>query len=572
MVKRIVLFAATAVVLAFSGCAGRPETRWPVSYRRWVKTGISMGDLYFHSRDPQCKKPFGAVPEGKKVTLTFSCKKGDLLKMNVVLSRQTIVENSIREKYAEFRRIPMIKTKSGQKYDQWRASFSVKKHGVYGYHFELIKSGADGVVYADNWHEVKVPWVKIKGTGGFGKITRLVKGAYKLPYTLTVYKKGWTLPSWTDNMIIYYIFPERFKNGDRSNDQKPGKTLFYDRKTVEFHKNWTDPNPWAPGPDREWCNDFYGGDLAGVLQKLDYIRSLGVNVIYMNPIFKAPSNHKYDTADYMKVDPHFGNLALFRKLVREAKKRGIRIILDASLNHCGSDSVYMDKYGKYPSFGAYEGYKIRKSSKYYSWFEFKPNASDRDKRYNQWANPTLANLRESKGWKDFAYRSRNSVTKYWMRQGAGGWRMDVTPWVTDGFWREWRTHLKREFPDSFTVAEVWFDASKYLTGDMFDSTMNYIFRQAVLDFFCQTQGRPQERGGAGDGAGELSAPCFSAADEPPLLPRPAEDPLGTGVCPVRAARIFDIQKAGAGGDGFPVRLSGNADHLLRGRDRFDRRT
>lgn len=479
---RIILVLVAAF---FAACAGRPEARWPVDVRQWVKTTIDLKELYFNSRDLASKTPFGAVREGEQVTLRFSCKKDDLAKMQVILSRQTIEGNSIRESYEPVRTIPMTKVQSGPRHDRWECSFAVPEHGVYGYHFELVKSAGDGVVYGDNWTMVEVPWVKIRGTGGFGKVTEITPGAYKLPYTLTVYRKGWTMPAWTDNMVIYYIFPERFKNGDKGNDQKPGETKFYGSKDVEFHKNWTDPNPWAPGPDGQYCNDFYGGDLEGVIQKLDYIKSLGVNVIYMNPIFKAPSNHKYDTADYMQVDPHFGTLETFRKLVAEAAKRGIRILLDASLNHCGSDSVYMDRYGKYPTLGAFENEKIRKDSPYYSWFEFKQGAQSPDKMYEQWANPTLANLAEVDGWKNFAYRSDNSVTKYWMRQGAAGWRMDVTPWVSDGFWREWRTHLKRSFPESFSVAEVWFDASKYLTGDMYDSTMNYIFRQAVLDFFAK---------------------------------------------------------------------------------------
>ena len=485
--KQMLAGAMVCAVVVLGGCAGQPEARWPVEVRHWVKTQISLPDLYFNSRDTNCKAPFGAVEEGETVTLTFSCKKGDIQAINVELTKQTIEGNSIKESYAHYRTIPMKRLRSDEKHDYWQCSFSIPRHGVYGYHFGLAKSMADGIVYADNWNMVKVPWVKVRGTGGFGKVTRITPGAYKLPYTLTVYKKGWTLPKWTENMVIYYIFPERFKNGNRANDQQVGKTKFYGNKGVEFHKNWTDPNPWAPGPDGEWCNDFYGGDLDGVIAKLDYILSLGVNVIYLNPIFKAPSNHKYDTADYMQVDPHFGTLATFKKLVAEAKKRGIRILLDASLNHCGSDSVYMDRYAKYPSYGAFEGEKIRKDSPYYSWFELKPGETDPNKRYEQWANPTLANLAESKGWMDFAFRNRDSVTKYWIQQGAGGWRMDVTPWVSDGFWREWRTHLKREFPESFTVAEVWFDASKYLTGDMFDSTMNYILRQALPDFFAKGQ-------------------------------------------------------------------------------------
>ena len=234
--------------------------------------------------------------------------------------------------------------------------------------------------------------------------------------------------------------------------------------------------------DSDYSNDFYGGDLDGIIQKLDYLRSLGVNVIYINPIFQAPSNHKYDTTDYLHIDEAFGTLDTFKKLVAESKKLGIRIILDTSLNHCGSDSLYMDRYGKYHSNGAFENETIHTNSPYYEWFEWNRDAKSPDREYGQWANPTLATLREVDSYKNFAYRDKRSVIKYWLSLGIGGWRMDVTPWKSDAFWKDWRKELKKDYPNAFTIAEVWFDASKYFTGDMFDSTMNYIFRSAALNF------------------------------------------------------------------------------------------
>jgi glycosidase len=223
--------------------------------------------------------------------------------------------------------------------------------------------------------------------------------------------------------------------------------------------------------------------LDGVIQKLDYIKSLGTTILYLNPIFEARSNHKYDTSDYHKIDPYFGNLSTFKKLIKESNKRGIKVILDTSLNHSGADSKYMDRYGKYPdSLGAYENEKIRKDSKYYDWYEFKPEETNPDNRYNQWAVPSLANLKESKSYKQFAFVNKDSVMKYWLDKGISGWRMDVAPWVSDQFWREWRAEIKKDYKDAFTISEVWFDASKYFVGDMFDSTMNYIFRAAVLNF------------------------------------------------------------------------------------------
>ncbi len=488
--KRTVLWLILMSSLAACNESAKTDdvpARLPFEVNSKVETAIDLKSLYYNSRDIQSKSPYGAVVQGENVTLNFRARKNDLIKARAILTRQEMVGNSTMEKYTKYKTLEMKKTEGTNGLDIWTVQFSIKEIGVYGYHFELYKNEEDAIVYADNDTQVKVPWVNIKGTGGFGKVTPLKK--FKLPYTLTVYTNDYHQPQWSENMIIYYIFPERFKNGNRKNDPSPGNTLFYGKKAVEKHTPWSDPLPWVPGKsdncetdDKEYCNDFYGGDLDGVIQKLDYIASLGVNVIYLNPIFFAPSNHKYDTADYKRIDPMFGDLDVFKKLIAEAKKRGIHIILDASLNHSGSDSVYMDRYGKYPGIGAFENETIRTDSPYYDWYEFNPKATTADQMYNQWANPTLANLKESESYKDFAYRNKDSISQYWLGLGAGGWRMDVTPWVSDQFWKEWRASIKKNYPDIMTFSEVWFDASKYLVGDMFDTTMNYIFRQAVLDF------------------------------------------------------------------------------------------
>jgi cyclomaltodextrinase / maltogenic alpha-amylase / neopullulanase len=170
-------------------------------------------------------------------------------------------------------------------------------------------------------------------------------------------------------------------------------------------------------------------------------------------------------------------------LTREAAKRGIRVIPDTSLNHTGSDSIYFDRFGKYASRGAFEGGRIRKDSPYASWYRFDETQTDPNKQYTGWVG--VADLPEldkaSPAWRDFAYRKPDSVMKQWLDLGAAGWRMDVAPWVPDDFWREWRAAIRAHKPDAITIAETWFDSSKYFLGDMFDSTMNYIFRNAVLE-------------------------------------------------------------------------------------------
>lgn len=443
--------------------------------------------LYFDSRDLNYKQPFGAVPQHTVVDFTLSAKTNDLERARLVVEKQKITGNQDQKVYSEKIKYPMKKVgySKDDSREYWNVKVDFNNMGVYSYYFEAV-DGDDLVFYANNTQVVSVPGTRVVGTGGIG--CSYLNHDDLIRYTQTVYDPQFKTPEWAKDAIFYYIFPERFKNGDKSNDPKVGVDKFYGNKDIEVHDNWID-KPWVPGEadghltdDREWNNDFYGGDLEGVIEKLDYLHELGINTIYFNPIFEAPSNHKYDTANYKKIDDNFGTNDDFKRLIREAKKRDIRVILDVSLNHSGSDSIYMDRYSKYDSYGAFEDEKIRKDSDYYDWYEFREETGNPDQAYQQWANPTLANLKETDSYKNFAYRDENSVTKYWLEQGASGWRMDVTPWVSDEFWREWRKEVKEKNPEALTVAETWFDSSKYFLGDMFDSTMNYIFRQAMYDY------------------------------------------------------------------------------------------
>jgi glycosidase len=246
--------------------------------------------------------------------------------------------------------------------------------------------------------------------------------------------------------------------------------------------------PYRPGSgdgsDAYANNDFFGGDIAGIIEKLDYIAALGANTLYITPMFRAASNHKYDTADYRHIDPAFGSDEDFSRLTAAAATRGIRVIPDASLNHTGSDSLYFDRFGKYASQGAFRNGRINPASPYADWYTFDASQSDPNKQYKGWAGtPDLPQLNKSSpSLRNFLYGAPDSVMKIWLDRGAAGWRMDVAPWVPDDFWREWRVAVKQHRPDALTIAETWFDASKFFLGDTFDSTMNYIFRNTVLDY------------------------------------------------------------------------------------------
>ena len=438
--------------------------------------------LRFDSRVAAHKAPFGAVQAGTAVDFAITAAPG-VERLTLVVEQRRLEGNQEVLAYSERARVPMEKSAAAGT-ERWTARHRFTDVAVHGYWFE---AQIGGQLYAYQNNTDAVFWTREKGSGGPGAIADRPATAQALGtvrrFRQTVYSPDFKVPDWAPDIVYYYVFPERFRNGDRRNDPKPGRDR-YQTHSVELHENWLD-KPYRPGSgdggDAIYNNDFFGGDLAGLIDTLDYIQELGANTIYMTPVFKAASNHKYDTADFKQVDPAFGSNADFERLTREAAKRGIRVIPDTSLNHTGSDSIYFDRYGNHRSGGAFEGSRIRPDSPYASWYRFDATQKDPDKQFRGWVGvTTLPELdKSSTAWRDFAYRAPDSVMKLWLDRGAAGWRMDVAPWVPDDFWREWRAAIKAHRPDALTVAETWWDASKYFLGDMFDSTMNYIFRNAV---------------------------------------------------------------------------------------------
>jgi cyclomaltodextrinase / maltogenic alpha-amylase / neopullulanase len=443
--------------------------------------------LQFDSRQADDKRPFGAVTAGSDVDFSLSALPGVEGVTLVVEKRRLEGDQAVLE-YSELARVALTRTPAAAPAtagarERWSGRFRFDAPAVYGYWFE-VRIGGRTLVFENN--ATPVYWTREKGAGGAGVVAEMPSSARRIRrYRQTVYAP-YTVPAWARDAVYYYIFPERFRNGDARNDPKPGVDKFHDR-TVEFHADWNE-KPYKPGSgdgsDDQWSNDFYGGDIAGIIEKLDYIRSVGANTLYITPMFTAASNHKYDTADWKHIDPHFGSNADFERLCREAARRGMRVIPDASLNHSGADSIYFDRYGTRGGRGAFSNGKIDPASPYASWYTFDPKQGDPDKQYKGWLG--VADLPEMNkadpSYREFAYAAPDSVTRQWLALGAAGWRMDVAPWVPDDFWRGWRAEVKRAKPDAMTISEVWWDASKFFLGDEFDSTMNYIFRNAVLDY------------------------------------------------------------------------------------------
>jgi len=473
---------ANTLRLAWAG--GRPQLALgPRSFAdpsaKAVDNAVALS-LRFDSRTAAYKAPFGAVTAGTDVDFMLEALPG-VDKLTLVVERRRLEGNQEVLEYSEVARVSMVRSAAEGK-AQWRARHRFADVSVAGYWFEA-EIGGQRFAYQNNRDAIF--WTREKGSGGVGAVADLpaAKGAIRR-FRQTVYAADFKVPEWAPDIVYYYIFPDRFRNGDKANDPRPGLTKYHDG-SVEWHKHWLD-KPWKPGDgsDARYNNDFFGGDLAGIIDKLDYIKDLGANTLYMTPVFKAASNHKYDTADFKQIDPAFGSNADFERLTREAARRGIRVIPDTSLNHTGQDSLYFDRFGNHGGQGAFAGGKVNPTSPYASWYSFDSTQAEPDKQYRGWVG--IADLPElnkaEPRFRRFAYGDRDSVMKLWLDRGAAGWRMDVAPWISDDFWREWRSAIKAHRPDALTIAETWFDASKYFLGDMFDSTMNYIFRNTVQEY------------------------------------------------------------------------------------------
>ncbi len=295
-------------------------------------------------------------------------------------------------------------------------------------------------------------------------------------FQFTVYRKRQTSPDWFRGGVMYHIFVDRFFSaGDNP--------VRADARKINDWENGMPEYPAYPGAYLE-NNEFFGGDLQGVAAKLDYIASLGVNTIYLSPIFEAYSNHKYDTGDYMSVDKMFGGDKAFSELILEARKRGMHVILDGVFNHTGNDSIYFNAKGRYPGKGAYQSPK----SPYFPWYDFKNYPDDYE---CWWGIKILPRVKSDEpSYKSFLFSEGGVIRKY-LGEGISGWRLDVADEFSDEFLSCLSAAAREERADSIVIGEVWEDASnkisyskrkKYFRGDELDSVMNYPMKNAVIAY------------------------------------------------------------------------------------------
>ena len=316
---------------------------------------------------------------------------------------------------------------------------------------------------------------------------------YPYAFQITVYNKEFHTPDVMKGSMIYQIFPDRFARDRNFSFEK--MTSASPRSERIYHEDWGEDVDIYGKPETGYLAcDFYGGSLKGITEKLGYIKSLGIDIIYLNPIFEARSSHRYDTADYLSVDPILGGNAAFEELSAKAKKLGIKIILDGVFSHTGADSKYFNKFDRYEGIGAYKAFSEGAESKFRSWYNMYRDAKGNICYDCWWGFPDLPNVNED----DLSYRNfifgKDGVVDTWTSRGADGIRLDVSDELPDGFIRQMRSTIKEKTEgQGMLVGEVWEDASNkcsygsyrdFMLGNTHDSVMGYTFRHILLDFLC----------------------------------------------------------------------------------------
>jgi glycosidase len=469
-------------------------------------SGADKAGFFHNTFDPFYRDQEGAVPENTQVTLRFRTLHssgiwGVTARAYLFDTGSGVTSGPVDTSMPFDQNI----TISGIEYDVWKVTLTMPSAPtVYYYKFKINRDQTNGWYsddYVDDYDNVDKD-----GTG-------VASDGEPFPsFQITVYDPNFQTPAWLHNANVYHIMPDRFRNGDQTNDYcraggTTGCPVYYGSQQAFTYNQWNtqicDPRNQNSGCYNEFSNQFYGGDLLGVQNELDYIQSLGLDTIYMNPIFSARSYHRYDTDNYLHIDPALGGDSAFAALSTELQRRGMQVILDGVFNHASSDGMYFDRYdrlgGTPPNIGAC----LSTASQWRSWFNFTDNnVPCQSSDYIGWDGldslPTFNHSIDAV--KDFFYRASGNVTQYWYSQGASGWRFDV---ADDGnfphaWWVDYRTYAKTYNSNGPLIGEIWPNASQWLAGDQMDAVMNYRFRKNITGFVRNAEWHDDNDSGTND--------------------------------------------------------------------------
>lgn len=406
--------------------------------------------ILYDSKQLMHKDPFGTLSQNQPCTLHLH------IPTSVPATHAECVFTQENGGYAFH--VPMNSIAIRGAYSIFRGEFSISTPGLYFYYFRIYKPDSSFRLFKQ------------------GDQTNMEAGD---TWQLTCTPTDFTTPDWAKGATIYQVFPDRFRKSGQCD--LTGKLEPY---TV--HPQWNEEVSWQPTPEGLILNnDFYGGNFRGITEKLDYIAALGASILYLNPISKSFSSHRYDTGDYKTPDPMLGTIADFQALCQAAHHRGIRVILDGVFSHTGANSLYFDKYRTFGGKGAY----CTTESPYYSWYNFQhyPHTYT-----SWWGFDTLPTVNKmDPGFIEYIITGADSVVAHWLKLGADGFRLDVADELPNEFIKLLKDRIRQLRPDALLIGEVWEDASnkeaygirrRYFADGVLDSCMNYPFRTAILNF------------------------------------------------------------------------------------------
>ncbi|MCL1831495.1 MAG: glycoside hydrolase family 13 protein [Oscillospiraceae bacterium] len=408
----------------------------------------------YDAYDESYKSPFGAVKQNAPCEFTLKFPRV----MNVTEPQLVMVRPGHKEKYVALE----LSDDSDKLYATYTCTYTSQHSGVHYYYFVAIQNG--------NRNEIKRRGTNI-GAWGYD-------GGHDF-FQLTVYDAEFDTPDWLKGGVMYQIFPDRFSKSATADI--PAASI--DRV---IHSDWNAIPVWQPNEHGMITNnDFFGGNLKGIEEKLPYLADLGVTAIYLNPIFEAHENHRYNTANYERIDSMLGKEADFVSLCKAAKERGIGIILDGVFSHTGADSVYFNKNGRYgEKTGAYRDPESPYRN-WYCWMDY-PHVYE-----SWWGMTTLPNVNENNPEYTNYICGQGGILQKWIDLGAMGWRLDVADELPDEFIDALNKAVKAKGDDKVIYGEVWEDATtkesygvrrRYLIGGQLDSTMNYPFKEVILNY------------------------------------------------------------------------------------------
>jgi len=450
---------------------------------------VNFSALYHNTFDPYYRSQEGAVPAGATVTLRLRTAHLGATAANL----RVYLFDTASGNTAGAADSPMAfletKTVNGTLYDEYTINYATPATPAVVYYKFAIFNGAGAAFYSDDYID---DYDNLNKDGpGAAAATEPLNA-----FQITAYDPKFQTPAWMANANVYQIFPDRFRNGDPTNDYcvpgstsgcpslygaAPGSNL----AVTTWNTQLCDPNQAGLPCYQNASSTFYGGDLLGIQNELDYIQGLGFDTLYLTPIFYANSNHRYDTDDFLNIDPALGGNAALSSLVTAMNQRGMRLIFDGTFEDASSDSTYFNLYGKFPTVGACQSL----TSQFRPWFQFTNNTVPcTTSGYNGWAGLSSLPLVDpaQPAVQQFFYSGTPSnpdnVVLHWYNAGAAGWRFDSAPNLPNSFWHALRASAKSYNANGPLIGEIWFNASQWLAGDQMDSVMNYRFRRNVTGF------------------------------------------------------------------------------------------